>query len=516
MANEEQYDCYDADADVMRYLLDPTTDISMFSEPVVVTVAVAVESHPTPAIHVVERPAQVQISQFDPLSPPPTRMVHGQQHHPVPDLDLRSEIHVLKEHRPPAPPSHLHPHPVPDLLVIDGNGHHHTTVAVLDSERMQTRPALTTAAARQTQSSPPDGLFAASPDDDELDTILNSFRDEATHGDSGGGAACIDVLVPVEQDANSVPFLPLRPGQLDCSRCHLVRHVMHITASRTVKLFVHSAAPGTFEHAIVDRSYTAANGQITMEEQLYIDLSKWTREWASEFIHTAAELNLLQSITSAPSADHQNGNETTAEVAGPAAQPFSAAPPVALPPKAAPKARKKQDYASMLLAVEEFYVAATSPPIPKSDVEILESSHVAQQDGGRAIIYPSLQARRGKKQAVPRTSTAEDVVEYLSLARKETEKEINTLSSFDEIYRNDGMLSYLMTEVRRLNRKIWRLQKNAPSTLPSRLSPSMKEIDDIKVEKRRVYAQFISALKMLCRKKMDDGGSAQPINNNNN
>lgn len=137
------------------------------------------------------------------------------------------------------------------------------------------------------------------------------------------------------------------------------------------------------------------------------------------------------------------------QVAAPAAQPFSAAPPVALPPKAAPrKARKDRDYASMLVAVEEFYVAATSRPVPNSDVEILESSHVSQQqDGGRAIIYPSLQARRGKtKQEVPRRN-AKDVLEYLSLARKETEKEINTLSSFDGIYRNDGTLSYLMTEV---------------------------------------------------------------------
>lgn len=41
----------------------------------------------------------------------------------------------------------------------------------------------------------------------------------------------------------------------------------------------------------------------------------------------------------------------------------------------------------------------------------------------------------------------------------------------------------------------------------------MKEIDDIKVEKGRLYAQFISALKKLCRKKMDDGGSAPSANN---
>ncbi|BAT04776.1 Os08g0294800 [Oryza sativa Japonica Group] len=285
---------------------------------------------------------------------------------------------------------------------------------------------------------------------------------------------------------------------------------------------------------------------ISVRSNVY-SLSKWTQEWASEFIarnidtmrnntngqlldsgysnlvesvrtnvnvpHTAVEVNLLQTIMSAPSADHhQNAAD---QVAAPAAQPFSAAPPVALPPKAAPrKARKDRDYASMLVAVEEFYVAATSRPVPNSDVEILESSHVSQQqDGGRAIIYPSLQARRGKtKQEVPRRN-AKDVLEYLSLARKETEKEINTLSSFDGIYRNDGTLSYLMTEVRRLNRKIWRLQKNAPSTLSSRLLASVKEIDDIKVEKGRLYAQFISALKKLCRKKMDDGGSAPSANN---
>ncbi|EAZ06435.1 hypothetical protein OsI_28672 [Oryza sativa Indica Group] len=471
-----------------------------------VPVAAAIESHPTPAIHVVERerPAQVQISRFDPCSPPPpARMLPGgqqQQPHPAPGgLDLRSdEIHALKQRRRPPP----HPQ----------------------------------------SSSPPEGLLGAAnpdrPDDDELDAILSSFRDEAAHGDSGGGVARVQVL-PVEQDANLVPFLPLRHGQLDCSRCHLVRHVMHVAVLPYVKFSLKLVWEEVFHR--IRRMYV-----ISVRSNVY-SLSKWTQEWASEFIarnidtmrnntngqlldsgysnlvesvrtnvnvpHTAVEVNLLQTIMSAPSADHhQNAAD---QVAAPAAQPFSAAPPVALPPKAAPrKARKDRDYASMLVAVEEFYVAATSRPVPNSDVEILESSHVSQQqDGGRAIIYPSLQARRGKaKQEVPRRN-AKDVLEYLSLARKETEKEINTLSSFDGIYRNDGTLSYLMTEVRRLNRKIWRLQKNAPSTLSSRLLASVKEIDDIKVEKGRLYAQFISALKKLCRKKMDDGGSAPSANN---
>uniref|UniRef100_A0A0D3GYL9 Uncharacterized protein n=1 Tax=Oryza barthii TaxID=65489 RepID=A0A0D3GYL9_9ORYZ len=426
-----------------------------------VPVAAAIESHPTPAVHVVERerPAQVQISRFDPCSPPPpARMLPGgqqQQPHPAPGgLDLRSdEIHALKQRRRPPP----HPQ----------------------------------------SSSPPEGLLGTAnpdrPDDDELDAILSSFRDEAAHGDSGGGVARVQVL-PVEQDANLVPFLPLRHGQLDCSRCHLVRHEW----------------ASEFIARNIDTMRNNTNGQLL--DSGYSNLVESVRTNVN-VPHTAVEVNLLQTIMSAPSADHhQNAAD---QVAAPAAQPFSAAPPVALPPKAAPrKAHKDRDYASMLVAVEEFYVAATSRPVPNSDVEILESSHVSQQqDGGRAIIYPSLQARRGKtKQEVPRRN-AKDVLEYLSSARKETEKEINTLSSFDGIYRNDGTLSYLMTEVRRLNRKIWRLQKNAPSTLSSRLLASVKEIDDIKVEKGRLYAQFISALKKLCRKKMDDGGSAPSANN---
>ncbi|EAZ42227.1 hypothetical protein OsJ_26791 [Oryza sativa Japonica Group] len=492
MANEDHYNWYDADGDVTRYLLDPTTDIAMFSEPPVVRARSPPPSSPIP------RRRFTSSSGSGPL-----RMLPGgqqQQPHPAPGgLDLRSdEIHALKQRRRPPP--------------------------------------------NPQSSSPPEGLLGAAnpdrPDDDELDAILSSFRDEAAHGDSGGGVARVQVL-PVEQDANLVPSLPLRHGQLDCSRCHLVRHVMHVAVLPYVKFSLKLVWEEAFHR--IRRMYV-----ISVRSNVY-SLSKWTQEWASEFIarnidtmrnntngqlldsgysnlvesvrtnvnvpHTAVEVNLLQTIMSAPSADHhQNAAD---QVAAPAAQPFSAAPPVALPPKAAPrKARKDRDYASMLVAVEEFYVAATSRPVPNSDVEILESSHVSQQqDGGRAIIYPSLQARRGKtKQEVPRRN-AKDVLEYLSLARKETEKEINTLSSFDGIYRNDGTLSYLMTEVRRLNRKIWRLQKNAPSTLSSRLLASVKEIDDIKVEKGRLYAQFISALKKLCRKKMDDGGSAPSANN---
>uniref|UniRef100_J3MRX1 Uncharacterized protein n=1 Tax=Oryza brachyantha TaxID=4533 RepID=J3MRX1_ORYBR len=407
MANE-QYDRYDADGDVTRYLLDPTTEIAMFSEPVAaVTVPITVEScNPVPATHVEQ----------------PTQVIH-------------------------ANPSH------------------------------------------------------------------------AADNSSGNN------LLPVEQDANMLAFRPLLPGQLNCSCCHLVRHVMHTTYSRTIHFFVHSTAPGSFEHAIVDRAYTGAHGQITMEEQLYFDLSKHTEQWASNFIasniqtmrdntsgelvdsgytsfvdaavranendnpHTGPlEVDSLQTIVSTPSSDHHN----------------TAAPPAESPRAAASskKAPKAEDYARLLLAIEEFHVAATIRPIPKSDIEILESSYVAQQAArDKPIMYPSMRARKSRKQVVL-GMRARDVIDYVHRTRKETEKEINTLSSFGDIFENDGMLTYMMKELRRLKKKIWRYQTTVHITMTSTMMGSLKmDIDDLRVEKARAYAQFMKCVKDVMRKK---------------
>uniref|UniRef100_A0A0D9X6E3 Uncharacterized protein n=1 Tax=Leersia perrieri TaxID=77586 RepID=A0A0D9X6E3_9ORYZ len=457
MANEQ----YDADGDVFRFLLDPTTDIAMFSEPV----AVAIESNPTQIQH--HPNTQAAATAVIIRGQPPV--------HESPDLDLlHREIHVVRENRTP---------------VIRADGFHRQTTAAVLHEAAT--------------SSTPDCLLAGS---------RFQYRADDAHGHSDSSGAV------VEKDANLEAFLPLLPGQLDCSRCHLVRHVMHAT-------------------------------DITMEEQLYFDLKNDTREWATEFIacnveimrnnssgqlldsgfsnfveavhnnimdddpHRALEVNMLQTVISSPSADHQKVEATPSEESS-----FSAALAAAAPPLAGPEAHH---YDSMLLAVEQFYIIAISrPALMSTELDILESSNVTQQDGD--IVYPSLQDRKGKgkMQAVQEVRTI-DVLEYLRLTREETEKEIKTLSSVDGIHLNNGALSYLVQEVSELKKKICSLQRNALqiTVLPSNLSGSMKQIDDIKVEKAGTYAQFIGGVKDAMRKgivasshsRMNTGTQDDPI-----
>uniref|UniRef100_A0A0D9X6E2 Uncharacterized protein n=1 Tax=Leersia perrieri TaxID=77586 RepID=A0A0D9X6E2_9ORYZ len=467
MANNEQYD---ADGDVLRYLLDPTTDIAMFSEPV----AVAVETHTTPPT----------VTHAEQQQPPPAAVIRGQTPvHPSPDLDLlHREVHIVRENPTP-------------VIHADGFRRRQTTAAVLHGS--------------MATSSTPDCLLAGSRFQYQADDADTHGHGDSSGGGCGGGAV-------VEKHTNLEPFLPLLPGQLDCSRCHLVRHVMHATAvSRRILKNDTREWAGDFIACNVEIMRNNTSGQL-----LDSGFSNFVEAVHNNIVdgpHRALEVNMLQTIISTPSADHQNAavEATLAEQSS-----FSAALPAAAPQMAGPEAHH---YAGMLLAVEQFYTIATSgPALMSTEVEILESSHVTQQEGDRAITYPSLQDQKGKgkMQAVQGVTTI-DVLEYLRLTREETEKEIKTLSSFDGIHPNDGALSYLVQEVSELKKKICSLQRNALhiTVLPSNLLGSMKMIGDIKIEKARAYARFIGGVKDAMRKgigasyhcRMNSGTQDDPI-----
>uniref|UniRef100_A0A0D9X6E1 Uncharacterized protein n=1 Tax=Leersia perrieri TaxID=77586 RepID=A0A0D9X6E1_9ORYZ len=279
MANGNEQ--YDADGDVFRYLLDPTTDIAMFSKPVAIAVSVTVESNPTPAASIKEQPTQVHISHI--------------QHH----AHTQPALAAVMCGQPPV-------HQSPDLQVVSENylpapRNHHLFFFFLDN-RSITDPALrkpthytvftspsllhpvdgfhrqATAGGGAATSSTPDCLLAGSRFQyDDID----EYDDEATtqgHGDSSGGGGSGAV---VEEDANLEPFLPLLPGQLDCSRCQLVRHVMH--AKDFISCNVHSGFSNFIE---------AVHSNIVNDP------------------HRALEVNMLLTIISTPSAERHNGIES--------------------------------------------------------------------------------------------------------------------------------------------------------------------------------------------------------------
>ncbi|WVZ97076.1 hypothetical protein U9M48_042637 [Paspalum notatum var. saurae] len=108
----------------------------------------------------------------------------------------------------------------------------------------------------------------------------------ASAGAGAGAGAALDVC-PVEEP---VVFKQIRSDQLDCSRCRSVREILQHNGINKVHLFVHSADPGTFQHAIVDRMSIGADGQFHRTELLYLDLRRRTHEWVLFFITRSVEI----------------------------------------------------------------------------------------------------------------------------------------------------------------------------------------------------------------------------------
>ncbi|KAG8058779.1 hypothetical protein GUJ93_ZPchr0002g25307 [Zizania palustris] len=316
---------YDADGDVSRFLLDCTTmDVSSLfsasSQPAavsavpVVPVPVEPRSYPVPADHVEVEPPPAQIARVVHYDTPPAADL-GQGPHPLHDLDVHQlpETHFqFQQEHYPAPATHLEPHTLAPAIHFQSQPHplpqpHPLALAPMHLEQHQTLAPAPPAAyggfvindqsttvaaggggggAGASSSVGNLSLDAASPFpyDTELAAIAKSLMEDTCVG--GGGGAGGSNAAPFDQYSN---FLPFHPGQLDCSNCQLVRQIIHINTSRIIHMLIHSTAPTTFEHAIIDRKYTGANGQVTSQQLLYFDLSKNTEEWASSFITSNIE-----------------------------------------------------------------------------------------------------------------------------------------------------------------------------------------------------------------------------------
>ncbi|KAJ1262172.1 hypothetical protein BS78_09G087400 [Paspalum vaginatum] len=120
-----------------------------------------------------------------------------------------------------------------------------------------------------------------------LAAIVRDIEAEDNVGGEGAGAGAARDVCPVEEP---VVFKEIRSDQLDCSRCRSVREILQHNGTNKVHLFVHSADPGAFQHAIVDRMSIGADGQFYRTELLYLDLRRRTHEWVLFFITRSVEI----------------------------------------------------------------------------------------------------------------------------------------------------------------------------------------------------------------------------------
>ncbi|XP_066360643.1 uncharacterized protein [Miscanthus floridulus] len=121
----------------------------------------------------------------------------------------------------------------------------------------------------------------------ELAAILWDIERGDNAGAAAAGAALNDVH-PVKED---VFFRPIIRGQLDCSRCRSVREVVCLDERRKMHFMVHASEPGMiFQHAIVDRMSTRADGQLHTDVLLHHDLRGRNHEWVHNFIERSVEM----------------------------------------------------------------------------------------------------------------------------------------------------------------------------------------------------------------------------------
>uniref|UniRef100_A0A0D3F451 Uncharacterized protein n=1 Tax=Oryza barthii TaxID=65489 RepID=A0A0D3F451_9ORYZ len=531
MAGEHRF--YDSNGDVSRYMLDDMEFLPLFGE------AEAATTLPLPVLPDGDGSRRARSG--------------GGFRSREPDLGFDVDLDFFPElnfHSPPPPPAMNAGGYTPQVQASPPVMHHQQQqqqpLAPLPAAHGfagQPAPATTMAA-----SGGDDGLFLAAPSRDapcspvmfnfmdfnvdmgdvDMDDVL-MWADQDTHGAAAGGDTAPPVVVDEYAD-----FVPFQAGDLDCSNCHLVREMMHANASRTIYFLVHATGVGSFQHAIVDRRYTATGAEglhFPGRQLLYFDLTNHTIESASDFIasnveklkndttghhfldtgynfsgavrtdmansHTAMEMNMLHTIVSAP---FEN------DAASPPAAQFIGAPPAAeLPapvPAPAPPAAHEQNavVATLLFKVEEFYAAANSRPAAKrADVKILESSQVTQQAGGSsaatATMYPSMVDRKRKRaQATPSRMAPHEVIQYLRATAVETDKELETLNNFFKI--------------RSIKKKIGRIINKPVTAMSSRrMARFIDEIDTIKEEKARVFEEIIKILKNPRRKRENDGSS---------
>ncbi|XP_015689201.1 uncharacterized protein LOC107303654 [Oryza brachyantha] len=127
-------------------------------------------------------------------------------------------------------------------------------------------------------------------------------------------------------------------------------------------------------------------------------------------------------------------------------------------------------------------------------------------------MYPSMEAKKRKRQVTvtaPSAMTPQRILEYVRVTTQETEKEVGILNSLLKSRKNKEKgdekidpISYPMEQVRHIKKKTARILKKASTIMLSRLPASLvDEIDSIKEEKAKAFAELIQVVESLAARK---------------
>ncbi|RLN07270.1 hypothetical protein C2845_PM11G15780 [Panicum miliaceum] len=347
--------------------------------------------------------------------------------------------------------------------------------------------------------------------DDEVEALIRSIEDAGNTDISS--ALAEHTVPPAEEDLDFVPFVR---GQLDCTNCRSVREVLHESANHKLHFAVHVADPGTFKHAIYDRTYIDADGQIILNEMCYLDLRQRMHEWVKEFISntvemlkedTSGQLKDSCSTNASTPADNDEHRELELDMlkhifSSPTPPTEAVAPRDQFAPEAPQPARRWAEENinadGSLLGAANWHGAGLIRPA------ILEYfQQVAVQDHGVSGTSASHLAKPRK-----RTSgfPMEDVLNRMHMSKKDAAKELNiSATSLKRLCRKNNT-RWPGRKIISINNKIKKLEEAAHKNVGMIGLLAFKEkLDKLKLERAQLYSSFVRGMQ---ENEKHNGGSA--------
>ncbi|KAF6987433.1 hypothetical protein CFC21_005082 [Triticum aestivum] len=312
-------------------------------------------------------------------------------------------------------------------------------------------------------------------------------------------------------------FVPLMPGQLQCSQCHVVRQIRFQCEIPLVHIFLHStthtsfedairnrnvSVRGTFEHAILDRHHFAVSGQVPRAERMYIDFHRRTGEFVLNFLANIVDAlrmekggtleDTSETVQRAPSRSNVNPNpalrndtlqqvETTMlnMIINSTAVNAEAAQPAPPPPAAEPE-----------LAIE-----ATTNTVH----EILTPTNIFNSSGVVPEEHPISEAAKLQQEGTASLSVEEEeevemrqyLHEMMVKARREMDMPYGPVQKFCR----GNTYTWMWRRISTLNRRIINFVEKSLNVTLNGLLRIKTEVNEAVVEKERLLAEIVRGMK---------------------
>ncbi|XP_037470955.1 uncharacterized protein LOC119344691 isoform X2 [Triticum dicoccoides] len=311
-------------------------------------------------------------------------------------------------------------------------------------------------------------------------------------------------------------FVPLMPGQLQCSQCHVVRQIRFQCEIPLVLIFLHSAkhtsfkdailnrnvsTRGTFEHAILDRHHFAVDRQVPRAERMYIDFRRRTGEFV---------LNFLANIVDALRTEKGGTLEDTSETVQRVPTRSNVNPDPALRNDAL-----HQVETTMLntvinsTAVKEAAQPAPPPPAAEPEPaieattntvhEILTPTNIFDSSDVVAEEQPISEAAKLQQEASASLSEEQEVEEemrqYLHEMMVKARRELDMPYGQVQKFCRGNTYTWMWRRISTLNRRIINFEEKSLNVTLNGLLTIKKEVDEAVVEKERLLAEIVRGMK---------------------